>query len=60
LSESTDELPDLGPLAGYSPLRRDENKPQGFQARGVLAGSVQAAGASPAAIEGPKPRDASQ
>jgi uncharacterized RDD family membrane protein YckC len=55
LSESTDELPDLGPLAGYSPLRRDENKPQG-----LLDGSVQAAGASPAAIEGPKPRDASQ
>lgn len=44
LSESTDELPDLGPLAGYSPLRRDEGKPQG-----LLAGNVQATTSTPAA-----------
>ncbi len=30
LADASDELPDLGPLAGYSPLRRDENKPQGL------------------------------
>ncbi|MGI9473461.1 MAG: RDD family protein [Rubripirellula sp.] len=30
LADSSDELPDLGPLAGYSPLRRDQNKPQGL------------------------------
>lgn len=30
LADPSDELPDLGPLAGYSPLRRDENKPQGL------------------------------
>jgi uncharacterized RDD family membrane protein YckC len=27
LAERSDVLPDLGPLAGYSPLRRDANKP---------------------------------
>ncbi|QDT02945.1 RDD family protein [Rubripirellula lacrimiformis] len=27
LADSSAELPDLGPLAGYSPLRRDANKP---------------------------------
>ena len=27
LADSSDAFPDLGPLAGYSPLRRDENKP---------------------------------
>ena len=32
LSDDSAELPDLGPLAGYSPLRRDENKPQGLVA----------------------------
>ncbi len=30
LADPGDELPDLGPLAGYSPLRRDEHKPQGL------------------------------
>jgi len=29
LTDSSDEVPDLGPLAGYSPLRRDENKRRG-------------------------------
>ena len=28
LSDSSDEAADLGPLAGFSPLRRDQNKPQ--------------------------------
>ena len=30
LADPSDALPDLGPLAGYSPLRRDMNKPQGL------------------------------
>ena len=30
LADSSAEIPDLGPLAGYSPLRRDEHKPQGL------------------------------
>ena len=30
LADASDELPDLGPLAGYSPLRRDQHKPQGL------------------------------
>ena len=30
LADPSDQTPDLGPLAGYSPLRRDENKPQGL------------------------------
>ncbi|MEE2937014.1 MAG: RDD family protein [Planctomycetota bacterium] len=30
LADASDQAPDLGPLAGYSPLRRDENKPQGL------------------------------
>jgi uncharacterized RDD family membrane protein YckC len=30
LADAAAELPDLGPLAGYSPLRRDEGKPQGL------------------------------
>jgi len=30
LADSSDEGPDLGSLAGYSPLRRDENKPRGM------------------------------
>lgn len=30
LADSSAELPDLGPLAGYSPLLRDVNKPQGL------------------------------
>lgn len=30
LAEKTDEAVDLGPLSGYSPLRRDQNKPQGL------------------------------
>ena len=30
LADATGELPDLGPLAGYSPLLRDINKPQGL------------------------------
>ena len=30
LADSSAELPDLGPLAGYSPLLRDQNKPQGL------------------------------
>jgi uncharacterized RDD family membrane protein YckC len=30
LSDSSAELADLGPLAGYSPLLRDANKPQGL------------------------------
>ncbi|MGB0595523.1 MAG: RDD family protein [Rubripirellula sp.] len=30
LADPSDQAPDLGPLAGYSPLRRDENKPQGL------------------------------
>ena len=36
LADSSEELPDLGPLAGYSPLRRDQHKPQG-----LVAGSAQ-------------------
>ncbi len=31
LSDSSDEIADLGPLAGFSPLRRDQNKPQGLR-----------------------------
>lgn len=34
------ETPDLGPLAGYSPLRRDEHKPQGLAE--VVAPVIQA------------------
>ena len=30
LADPSDEPPDLGPLAGYSPLRRDEHKVQGL------------------------------
>lgn len=30
LADATAELPDLGPLAGYSPLLRDADKPQGI------------------------------
>ena len=30
LADSSDEIADLGPLAGFSPLRRDQNKPQGL------------------------------
>ena len=30
LSDSSNEIADLGPLAGFSPLRRDQNKPQGL------------------------------
>ena len=30
LSDSSGEAADLGPLAGFSPLRRDQNKPQGL------------------------------
>ena len=30
LSDSSEEEQDLGPLAGFSPLRRDQNKPQGL------------------------------
>jgi hypothetical protein len=30
LADSSAELPDLGPLAGYSPLLRDAHKPQGL------------------------------
>ena len=30
LSDPNDELPDMGSLAGYSPLLRDANKPQGL------------------------------
>ena len=29
LTDSNQELPDLGPLRGYSPLRKDQDKPQG-------------------------------
>jgi uncharacterized RDD family membrane protein YckC len=29
LTDTSDDLADLGPLAGFSPLRRDQNKPQG-------------------------------
>ena len=36
LSDTSAGLPDLGPLAGYSPLQRDANKPQG------LAGDTEA------------------
>jgi len=30
LSDASGEIADLGPLAGFSPLRRDQNKPQGL------------------------------
>lgn len=30
LADASAELPDLGPLAGYSPLLRDANRPQGL------------------------------
>jgi uncharacterized RDD family membrane protein YckC len=33
LTDASDQLPDLGPLAGYSPLRRDQHKPQGLAAQ---------------------------
>ncbi len=36
LADSSEDDPDLGPLAGYSPLRRDQNKPQGL-AEDVIA-----------------------
>ncbi len=36
LADASDEVADLGPLAGYSPLRRDQGKPQG-----LAAGEVQ-------------------
>lgn len=49
LADPSDELPDLGPLAGYSPLRRDENKPQG------LAGDDEPVKAAVVADESPKP-----
>ena len=40
LADASDELLDLGPLAGYSPLSRDQHKPQG------LAGDLQSQNAS--------------
>jgi hypothetical protein len=43
LTDASDDNPDLGPLAGYSPLRRDEHKPQGLaedSRRGTGGGSV--------------------
>ena len=47
LADPSDELPDLGPLAGYSTLRRDQHKPQG------LAGSPPPAfGGQPMATSG--------
>ncbi len=30
LADSSQDLPDLGPLRGYSPLRKDQDKPQGL------------------------------
>ena len=33
LANPTAEVADLGPLAGYSPLRKDQDKPQGLAAR---------------------------
>ena len=44
LADTADELPDLGPLAGYSPLRRDEHKPQGLN---VTTSGSSSAPASP-------------
>lgn len=39
LADPSGELPDLGPLAGYSPLRRDEHKPQGLAVESNIDGS---------------------
>ena len=45
LADPSDELPDLGPLAGYSPLRRDANKPTNLERTDP---SVPAASSGPA------------
>ncbi len=45
LSDSSDEIADLGPLAGFSPLRRDQNKPQGL--RGDIANPISPAANHP-------------
>jgi len=48
LAESSTELPDLGPLAGYSPLRRDQDKPQGMLAKNAKLGGLEPPAAKPA------------
>ncbi len=54
LADSSEPLPDLGPLAGYSPLRRDQHKPQGLS-EGLSAAGVSVAPARPGApVEGPR------
>jgi uncharacterized RDD family membrane protein YckC len=56
LSDDSAELPDLGPLAGYSPLRRDENKPQGLVAPGQpRAGNPEQPFVKPPPVENSKP-----
>ncbi len=47
LSDSSSELPDLGPLAGYSPLLRDANKPQGGMLDGKTSSPLTAGLGSP-------------
>ena len=53
LADASDDHPDLGPLAGYSPLRRDQHKPQGLSDT-VIAPPVVAAPASPPSLERPQ------
>ena len=53
LADAADDHPDLGPLAGYSPLRKDQHKPQGL-ADNVIAPPVIAAPAIPTSLEGPQ------
>ncbi|MEM8666545.1 MAG: RDD family protein [Planctomycetota bacterium] len=40
LADPAGELPDLGPLAGYSPLRKDENKPKGLASDQAASGGI--------------------
>ncbi len=47
LSDSSSEPPDLGPLAGYSPLLRDANKPQGGMLDGKTSSPLTAGLGSP-------------
>ena len=47
LSDSSGEVADLGPLAGFSPLRRDQNKPRGLMGDSTNPISTAAHGSKP-------------
>jgi hypothetical protein len=60
LADPSDELPDLGPLAGYSPLRRDQNKPQGLAGQAQSTVGNAPLGGSPAPTTSPRAIDTSK